>query len=312
MSPIEVILVTLGLVLFEVVSSADNAVINAQIIQTMSARGRRWFLSWGIFISVFLVRGLLPLVIVWLASPKLGLVGAFTASFSSDPRVATAVAVAKPILLAGGGLYLILLFLNWLLLETKNYAFAFERKVYERYGFWFYALASIMLVGVTSATIKTSPLIALGAVIGSSTYFITAGFKTNAEAKEHELVHGRSASSDISKLLYLEVIDATFSIDGVLGAFAFTTAVPLILIGNGIGAVIVRQLTLKGMNRMNRLPYLSNGAMYSILMLGCIMLTESLGHNVPFWITPLATLIIVGYFAIRSWRDMGSNESSIV
>lgn len=70
--------------------------------------------------------------------------------------------------------------------------------------------------------------------------------------------------TDISKILYLEVIDMTFSIDGVLGAFAFTLSVPLILLGNGIGAYVVRSLTIHNIERVKRYIYLKNGAMYSI------------------------------------------------
>ena len=84
---------------------------------------------------------------------------------------------------------------------------------------------------------------------------------------EHEMMHGKSGLSDWAKILYLEVIDATFSIDGVLGAFAFTLSIPLILIGNGIGALVVRQLTVGNIDRVKRYRFLKNGAMYSILIL---------------------------------------------
>jgi hypothetical protein len=104
----------------------------------------------------------------------------------------------------------------------------------------------------------------------------------------------------LSKLLYLEIIDATFSIDGVLGAFAFTLSVPLILIGNGIGALIVRQLTVSNIARIKRYVYLKNGAMYSILFLGMFMIIESLGGEMPTWIAPIATFTIIGYFFLKS------------
>jgi hypothetical protein len=68
------------------------------------------------------------------------------------------------------------------------------------------------------------------------------------------------------------LIDTTFSIDGVLGAFAFTMSVPLIIIGNGLGALVVRSLTVKGINTIKKYAFLKNGAMYSIYCLGLIML----------------------------------------
>ena len=84
------ILIVLGLCLFETVSSIDNAIINADVLSTMSKKARRWFLIWGMLIAVFLIRGLLPLLIIWLSNPSLGIYGAFTATFSEDPMVTQA------------------------------------------------------------------------------------------------------------------------------------------------------------------------------------------------------------------------------
>jgi hypothetical protein len=119
-----------------------------------------------------------------------------------------------------------------------------------------------------------NPMIAFSAVVGSSAFFIAHGFKENAEKKEKELTSG-GKMTDISKIMYLEVIDMTFSIDGVLGAFAFTLSVPLILIGNGIGAFVVRELTLHNIERVKKYIYLKNGAMYSIGILGGVMVLHS-------------------------------------
>ena len=87
-----------------------------------------------------------------------------------------------------------------------------------------------------------------------------------------------------------------------MGAFAFTLSVPLILIGNGIGAVVVRQLTYHGVERIRQYAYLKNGAMYSILVLGIAMLAHGFGIDVPEWLSPLATFLIVGYFFFKSVR----------
>ena len=152
---------------------------------------------------------------------------------------------------------------------------------------------------------KINPMIAFGAVVGSTAFFITHGFKQQAEQAEEQLLHGRSNSlSDVSKVLYLEMIDMTFSIDGVLGAFAFTLSVPLILIGNSLGALVVRQLTLGNIDRIKKYAYLKNGAMYSIFVLGSVMLLEGMGWHVPVWVSPLATFVVVGYFFFRSYREL--------
>jgi hypothetical protein len=100
------------------------------------------------------------------------------------------------------------------------------------------------------------------------------------------------------------VIDATFSIDGVLGAFAFTLSVPLIIIGNGIGALVVRQITISNVDRIKSFLFLKNGAMYSILFLGCIMVLDGFGLVVPVWLSPLVTFGVVGFFYFKSVRAM--------
>lgn len=300
-------LVVLGLVVFEVISSIDNAVVNADVLSTMSEKARKWFLFYGILIAVFLVRGLLPLLIVWASSPELGLWGTLTAAFSSDPHVAEVIDAQKPILLAGGGIYLVYLFFHWLFVEKKEYAFFFEKHIHHKLSFWFYAIVALILLVVVWGTIQTSPLIALGAVIGSTAFFITNGFKENAEKKEEELVSGSTVLSDFSKILYLELIDTTFSIDGVLGAFAFTLSVPLIFLGNGIGAFVVRALTIRGIETVKKYRYLKNGAMYSILMLGSIMTAEALGLHVVSWFPPLTTISLVVFFFWLSKREMDMN-----
>lgn len=291
------ILIVGGLVLFETVSSVDNAIINAEVLSTMGQKARKWFLIWGLLIAVFLLRGALPWAIVWATNPALGPMGALTASFSSDQQVIEAIDASAPILLSGGGIFLIFLFFHWLFLEPKRFGLKGEHFFLSQ-GVWFYAVISIILAVVVWFSIQQNPLMAFGAVVGSTAFFITHGFKENAQKSEEELLS--SNRSDISKIFYLEVIDATFSIDGVIGAFAFTMSVPLILFGNGIGALVVRQLTIGNIDRIKKYVFLKNGAMYSILILGTIMLLDSFGVHIPSWLSPVATAIIVGYFFLKS------------
>ncbi len=298
-----IILIISGLILFETVSSIDNAVINAQVLSTMSERARRWFLLWGLLIAVFLLRGLLPFAIVWVTNPSLGPIEVVTASFSSDQRVQEAVELSAPILLIGGGTFLIFLFFHWLFLEPKKFGLRGERFIQSQ-GVWFYAIVSITLAAIVWFALKINPLMAFGAVIGSTAFFITHGFKENAEKAEKSLITGSKTRSDLSKILYLEVIDATFSIDGVVGAFAFTLSVPLILLGNGVGAFVVREVTIHNIERIQKYVYLKNGAMYSILFLGIIMILDSFGFHIPEWFTPVITAIVIGYFFIKSRSEL--------
>lgn len=299
MSIFSILLTILGLVLFEIISSIDNAVINAEVLSTMSQKAKRWFLTWGLFTAVFLLRGLLPWVIVFATSPDLGLMGSLTATFSNDPHIKETIEASAPILLSGGGIFLIFLFFHWLFLEPKEFGIKGER-LFMKLGVWFYAVISIILATVVWYGMKINPLIGFSAVIGSTAFFIVNGFKENAKKQEEQLLNKKSNLSDISKILYLEIIDATFSIDGVLGAFAFTMSVPLILIGNGIGAFVLRELTINNIDRIKKYIFLKNGAMYSILILGMIMVADSFGAEIPQWLSPAVTFTVIGFFFWKS------------
>jgi hypothetical protein len=259
---------------------------------------------WGFLAAVIVVRGLLPWVIVWAANPSLGFMGSLTATFSNSPTIAATIAQSSPILFAGGGIFLVFLFLHWLFLEKKHLGLRGE-KFFHAHGVWFYAVVSVILAVVVWYALKVRVMMAFGAVIGSTAFFITHGFKQNAERAEEELLHGASSKSDLAKILYLEVIDATFSIDGVLGAFAFTLSVPLILLGNGIGAFVLRELTVKNIDRIKKYKFLKNGAMYAICALGVIMLAEAFGAHVPEWLSPLVMFAIIGFFFWKSKKHIG-------
>ena len=180
MEIITIILIVLGLCLFEVINSIDNAIINAQVLSTMSEKAKRWFLLWGIIFAVFVVRGILPWLIVWLSTPGLGPMGALTATFSNDPKVIEAIETSAPMLLMGGGVFLLLLFLHWLFLEEKHYGLIGE-KFFSTKGIWFFAIASVALTVLVWFGITPNPFVAFGAVVGSTAFFITHGFKQNAE-----------------------------------------------------------------------------------------------------------------------------------
>jgi hypothetical protein len=297
MNIFSVIIIIGGLCLFETISSIDNAIVNAEVLSTMGKKARSWFLLWGLIFAVFVVRGLLPWAIVWAVTPKLGPIGSLMAAFSSDPAVAQAIDLSKPTLLIGGGIFLLFLFFYWLFLEPKQFGLPGE-KFFATKGVWFFAVASILLAVIVWFALKQDAMLAFGAVVGSTAFFITHGFRQNAEESEKKI--SKSGMSDISKILFLEIIDATFSIDGVLGAFAFTLSVPLIILGNGLGAYVVRKITVSNTEMIKKYVFLKNGAMYSIFFLGVIMLADAFGVKTPNYLSPLATFVIVGYFFIKS------------
>ena len=307
MEILTIVLTIAGLCLFETITSIDNAIINAEVLSTMSEKARRWFLFWGLLFAVFVIRGVLPWLIVWMSTPSLGPVGALTATFSSDPAVVAAIEQSAPILLIGGGTFLVFLFFHWLFLEEKEFGIRGERFIATK-GVWFFAIVSILLAIIVWLALGRNPMMAFGAVIGSTAFFIVHGFRQNAEEQERKMVSGDL--SDVSKIFYLEIIDATFSIDGVLGAFAFTMAVPLIIIGSGLGAFIVREMTIRNVDSIKKYCYLKNGAMYSIFCLGIIMILDSFGLDIPAFVSPIITFGVVGYFLYMSIKAIPKKEAA--
>ncbi|HJJ44185.1 MAG TPA: DUF475 domain-containing protein [Methanocorpusculum sp.] len=300
------VLIVIGLCVFETIASIDNAIINADILSTMKEWARKWFLVWGLLIAVFVVRGLLPWIIIWVSAPSLGPIGALTATFSGDGAAAAAIEASAPYLLLGGGVFLALLFLHWLMAEEKNCIVPGER-IIQNAEPWFTAAAAVFLLALILISLPYNPALAAAAAVGFAVFFIMMGIRHFADKKSLELEKAGNNQdeklakhSDVSKLVLLEVIDASFSVDGVVGAFAFTMSVPLILIGNGLGALVVRQLTIKNIDNIKKFAYLKNGAMYSILCLAVLMCAEAFGLELPVWVAPAATILIVGIFLLLS------------
>ena len=293
---IDDILIVLGLIVFEVVNSIDNAIVNAHVLKTMGQLWRKRFLLIGIITSVFLVRFLLPLFIVWLSVPNLSLSNLFANFSGGNDFAANAINAQKPIILMFGSVFLIYLYFHWLFLEKKEPLYV-ERFLKAKHGVWFFGFAAVFLAFVMYLA-KANTMMMLATAIGSATFFLIYGLKETAELSQQNV--GTTAMSDLSKFVYLEVLDAAFSFDGVVGSFAFTINLLLIFIGIGIGAVVVRQLTIKGIDQVAKYRYLKNGAMTSIGFLGLFMMVEAFGLEMPPYIPIAATLLLVG---VAFWKS---------
>lgn len=306
MSLVESIVIVIGLIVFEVVNSVDNAIVNASVLKTMSMLWRKRFLLIGIVTSVFLVRFLLPLVIVWISVPNISASDFFLAFLGQSDVAASAIEQQKPVILMFGGVFLMYLYIHWLFLEKKDPLYI-ERFIKEKHGVWFFAFAAILLV-IIMYLARADPLVMLAASIGSATFFILYGIKETAEASERNMVAGTSNMSDLSKFLYLEVLDTTFSFDGVIGAFAFTINLFLILIGIGVGALVVRELTIKGIDTIAKYKYLKNGALTSIGFLGLFMILEGFKIDLPSYVPIIVTFLLIGVAFYISRRQLKTTE----
>ncbi len=302
---VSLIVIIGGLILFEIVNSVDNAIVNAHVLSKMAPKMRRFFLLWGILSAVVLVRGVLPLIIVWITAPGISFLQALQATLGGNPLAKAAIDSSSYILLIGGGMFLLLLYLHWLFLEEKDPFFAPDKFIKPHFGIWFFALAALLLVGVLWLA-RMHPFAMLGAAVGNAAFFILYGFRQTAEKTEQALEKQQGAG-DLARLLFLEILDLSFSIDSVLGAFAFTTNVLLIFLGNGIGALIVRDLTIRGIAYVGKYKWLKNGAMTSIGLLGLLMIFKSFGVSIPEWLPTLATVGVVGIALFASHRELKKN-----
>jgi len=125
------LVVICGLCVFEVISSIDNAVVNAYVLRTVPEKFRKFFLSVGLIFAVFVVRGVLPFTIIWAVNPSLSIGQIISFAFSNNPEIENSINLSKPLLLLGGGTYLFLIFLAWLFLEEKKYAFLVESFIHR-------------------------------------------------------------------------------------------------------------------------------------------------------------------------------------
>ncbi len=128
------LVVIFGLALFEIISSIDNAIINAHVLKVLPERYQKFFLTWGLFIAVFLIRGVLPFIII----------------FSAED--------SKEVLLLGGGVYLFMVFLGWLFMEEKRYAFLVEGFIHKQ-AIWFYAVASAFITVIIYFAVRLHPIL---------------------------------------------------------------------------------------------------------------------------------------------------------
>jgi len=132
MDIIQILIIVFGLCLFEVISSVDNAIINVHVLKTLPEKFRKIFLTLGLLFAVVVVRGMLPFFIVWLANPSFSFLQVIGFVFHPTAQINSYVEKSQSLLLLAGGVYLFLVFLNWLFIEEKKYAFLVEEFIHKQ------------------------------------------------------------------------------------------------------------------------------------------------------------------------------------
>ena len=290
----------------EIALSFDNAIVNANKLEDMTPIWRQRFLTWGILIAVFGMRIIFPLAIV----SVFAWVNPFAAMHMAlaDPdKYSEIIGHAHGPISAFGGTFLMMVALKFFIDEDKSIDWIETlecrlRKWGSIRGFEI-ALVLVIVLLICRAIPEYQQLgFLLSAVMGLLVFTLVDGLGTYLDT-----VAGKTAEigakGGLGAFLYLEVLDASFSFDGVIGAFALTTNILLIAIGLGIGAMYVRSMTIMLVERgtLAEFRYLEHGAFYSIFALSVIMFAQSLMH-VHELITGGIGMLLIGlafYASIR-------------
>lgn len=308
---LKVFFIVCVLAVLEISLSFDNAIVNANKLKDMTPKWQHRFLTWGIVIAVFGMRIVFPLLIVVIAAH----VGPWTAlimAASQPEQYAAIMHDAHLPIAAFGGTFLMMVALTFFFNHEKDVHWikSFESLV-SRYA----TIKGIEIGFVLCVMLVFSKIIEVQKGIDySNTFFHAAiwGLLTFllVEVLGGILDHSQQAVTGAAKgglgaFLYLEVLDASFSFDGVIGAFALSTNLFVIAIGLGIGAMYVRSMTIMLVEKgtLAQYRYLEHGAFYAILILSVIMYVQTLVH-IPEVVTGLggAALIGIAFWSSVSWN----------
>ena len=290
------------LAVLETTLSFDNAVVNAKVLSRMSDVWQSRFLTWGIPIAVFGTRFLLPILIV-AAAAGLNPYKVLLLALFDSAAYGAALAHAHAAIASFGSAFLLLVSLKYFFNVKKTvHWFAGIERYFSRWGgieaieialVLFALLSCAFLLPKEAATILFAGLI--GVVLSIVMEGITESFSSNTDV----------AKVGLALFVYLNILDSAFSLDGVVGAFAITALLPIIIGGLGIGALFVRAftVTLVRAHTLESLPYLEHGAHYAIFGLALSMLASLFVH-VPEAVTGLIGFVFIALAYRSSRREM--------
>lgn len=290
--------------ILEVSLSFDNAVVNASRLDKMSPKWQHRFLTWGIFIAVFGMRFLFPILIVSIFS-NVGLIEVGKMAINDADKYAHYLHISHPPIITFGGAFLMMLFFTYFLNANKEvHWLKFIEEKLAKFGKFkgiqtILTLLALFIVQSHLGENIRHDVLAAG-IWGIIIYLAIEGFVSILEHREDKLELGKHCSNGLkcscfASFLYLELIDASFSLDGVLGAFALSKDIVIITIGLSIGAMFVRSLTLLLVEKrtLAQYKYLESGAHWAIGALSVIMLYSTI-KEVPEVVTGLLGLFFVG------------------
>ena len=294
------------LMIIEITFSFDNAIINARVLATMSPFWQKMFITVGILIAVFGMRVVFPIVIVML-SASLPWNEVLNLAINNPDKYAEVLHAAHPSIASFGGMFLLMLTLHFFFdnSRTIHWLGKIERPMQVVGRKWLHAVVcTFILIILTFLPINHHPNeTIIAGLAGIITYALIHGI-SEIFTKQRELSAKKKGATKVAQaagvagfisFMYLEVLDASFSFDGVIGAFAVTKDVVLIAIGLGIGALWVRSLTLYLVHHkvLEVYRYLEHGAHYVIGILATTLLF-GLFYEIPEAVAGLIGIIVIG------------------
>ena len=286
------------LTMLETSLSFDNAVVNAGVLQHWNAVWRRRFLTWGILIAVFGMRLIFPLVIVGVAG-HLGPWHVLDLAVNGPDEYSRILTSTHHEIAAFGGAFLMMVFLHFFVArhKTEHWLKMVERPL-ARLGKLesiegALTLALILLAAALLDAEALRPGFVIAGVWGVITYILSKGLAALLGGDEEDGTH-QVIRQGVGGFIYLELLDASFSFDGVVGAFAITSNLFIIALGLGAGAMFVRAFTLLMVDRgtLNHYRYLEHGAFWAIGGLAAIMLL-GVEYHIPEAVTGLCGGLLI-------------------
>lgn len=313
--------ITTILAVMEVSLSFDNAVVNASVLKNWDPFWKMLFLTVGILVAVFGMRLIFPLLIVAVTA-DMGMVEVAKLALNDPKQYSERLMAHHAEIAAFGGMFLLLVFLNFMFDDEKDtHWFKWLEKTSAHFGSVpaisvFIALIALLVMAANVA--ETDRLVVTMAGIWGIVVYVGVQVlghllegsqkSSNEDADQPTEAQGNAEvaktvmKGGIGGFIYLEVLDASFSFDGVIGAFAITNDVVIIMLGLAIGAMFVRSMTIYLVDKgtLDAYIYLEHGAHYAIGALAIIMLGSGTGLHVPEVVTGLIGIVFIVWAVISS------------
>ena len=295
------IFIALVLAILEISLSFDNAVVNAMKLENMSEKWRHRFITWGILIAVFGMRFLFPLLVVSIFA-KLNILTVLDMAFNDVNNYAHYLELTHAPIVTFGGAFLLMLFMDYFTEKNKEVHWIKPlelklQKLHKYRGVCTFVTLCVLFLLMFKIQPDTRQTVFYSGICGIITYLSIDGLAEWLERRQEERA---KKCNDVVKcsglvgFLYLELIDASFSLDGVLGAFALSKDILIITIGLFIGAMFVRSLTIMLVEKktLAQYLYLEHGAHWAIGTLAILMFVSAV-HEVPEVVTGLLGLVFI-------------------